>query len=85
MLDYLFDQGTEKAKDDALRKALRAMKTPMVVSYFEANTTASAEQMAYLEHFVPRKMRARANIGTDQTDTVRWIDPGGKTADGSIC
>ncbi len=83
VLDYLFDQGTDKAKDAALYKALREVKTPLVVSYFEAGTTASAEQTAYLEHFVPPRLRARANIGTDQTDTVRWIDPGGKTADGS--
>ena len=41
VLDYLFDQPTEPAKDDALRDALRDLKTPTVVSYFEANTTVS--------------------------------------------
>jgi len=82
VIDYLFDQPTEPAKDDALRKALRELKTPAVVSYFEANTTVSADQQKYLNAFVPPKMRALANIGTDQTDTARWIIPGGKTAAG---
>ncbi|MBV9046150.1 MAG: CHASE2 domain-containing protein, partial [Alphaproteobacteria bacterium] len=60
VLDYLFDQPTEKDKDDALRTALRNMKTPTVVSYFEANTSVSRDQVAYLNAFVPPKMRASA-------------------------
>ena len=83
VLDYLFDQPTEKDKDDALRNALHAMQTPTVVSYFEAGTTVAADQTAYLNDFVPAKMRAVANVGTDQTDTVRWIVPGGKTSGGA--
>jgi adenylate cyclase len=82
VLDYLFDQPSDKDKDDALRTALRNMKTPTVVSYYEANTTVSADQVAYLNAFVPARMRASANIGTDQTDTVRWINPGLKGATG---
>ncbi len=83
VLDYLFDQPTETAKDDALRAALAGMKTPTVVSYFEANTTVSRDQIGYLNAFVPPGMRAVANVGTDQTDTVRWIVPGAKTAAGT--
>lgn len=82
VLDYLFDQPTEPAKDKALFNALRTMKTPTVASYFEADTTVSADQVKYLNWFVPPKLRARANMGTDQTDTVRWIDPGGRTKSG---
>ena len=82
VLDYLFDQPTEKAKDDALRSALHAMKTPLVVSYFEAGSKVSADQTAYLNAFVPPKARAVANIGTDQTDTARWIVPGQTVANG---
>ncbi len=81
-LDYLFDQPTEKDKDEALRKVLHEMQTPLVVSYFEAGGTVSAEQTAYLNAFVPPKARAVANIGTDQTDTARWIVPGRKAANG---
>jgi class 3 adenylate cyclase len=82
VVDYLFDQPTEPAKDDALRKALHGLKTPTVVSYFEANTTVSADQVKYLNAFVPAKMRALANLGTDQTDTARWIVPGRKISTG---
>ena len=84
VVDYLFDQPTEKDKDDALRATLHSMKTPTVVSYFEANTTVGKDQTAYLNAFVPAKMRASANIGTDQTDTVRWINPGTRTAAGEL-
>jgi class 3 adenylate cyclase/CHASE2 domain-containing sensor protein len=82
VLDYLFDQPTEPAKDAALRDALRALKTPAVVSYFEASTTVRGEQIAYLDNFVPRKLLASANLGTDQTDTARWVMPGEKTSTG---
>ena len=82
VVDYLFDQPTETAKDDALKSALLGLKTPTVVSYFEANTTVSKDQIAYLNGFVPARMRALPNLGTDQTDTARWIEPGGRTTAG---
>jgi class 3 adenylate cyclase/CHASE2 domain-containing sensor protein len=82
VLDYLFDQPTEPAKDKALYTALRNLKTPTVVSYFEANTTVSRDQIAYLDKFVPRKLLASANLGTDQTDTARWVMPGERTSTG---
>jgi len=84
VLDYLFDQPTEKAKDERLRGILRAMKTPIVVSYFEAGTSVGAAQTAYLNDFVPANDRAVANIGTDQTDTARWIAPGVKISNGAF-
>ena len=82
VLDYLFDQPTEKALDDKLRRVLHTLKTPLVVSYFEAGSEVSADQTAYLNAFVPPKARAVANIGTDQTDTARWILPGHATSGG---
>jgi class 3 adenylate cyclase/CHASE2 domain-containing sensor protein len=84
VLDYLFDQPTERTKDNKLRTVLRAMKTPIVVSYFEAATSVSEDQTTYLDAFVPAKNRAVANIGTDQTDTARWIAPGVKVSNGSF-
>ena len=73
VLDYLFDQPTEKGKDDRLRKVLRSLKTPLVVSYFETGGLTSPEKIKYLQDFVPARDRAAANVGTDQTDTVRWL------------
>ena len=82
VVDYLFDQATEPAKDAKLFAVLRGMKTPLVVSYFEAGTVVAKEQTDYLNDFVPERLRALPNLGTDQTDTVRWINPGGRTASG---
>src|ERR1700690_419760 len=55
VLDYLFDQPTEKTKDDELRRTLHHIKTPLVVSYFEAGSEVSVDQTAYLNAFVPPK------------------------------
>ncbi len=82
VLDYLFDQKTEATKDDKLRRVLRTLKTPLVVSYFETGGETSPEQIQYLNAFVPKSERAAANVGTDQTDTVRWILPGNRSATG---
>ncbi|MBS0469833.1 MAG: adenylate/guanylate cyclase domain-containing protein [Proteobacteria bacterium] len=84
VLDYLFDKPTEPAKDEELRAVIRALKTPLVVSYFGAGSHVSAPQLAYLNAFVPKKFRAAANIGTDQTDTVRFITPSIRTPDGQV-
>jgi class 3 adenylate cyclase/CHASE2 domain-containing sensor protein len=81
-LDYLLDQPTEPQKDAQLRQALHTMKTPLVVSYLENSDNVSGGQVSYLNGFVPPADRAFANIGTDQTDTVRWILPGGRDAHG---
>ncbi|HEY4940441.1 MAG TPA: adenylate/guanylate cyclase domain-containing protein [Rhizomicrobium sp.] len=82
VLDYLFDQPSEKVKDDLLRRTLREIRTPLVVSYFEAGSIVSKDQTSYLDGFVPQRLRAVANIGTDQTDTARWIVPGRMGSDG---
>jgi adenylate cyclase len=84
VLDYLFDGPTEKDKDDALYAAMRSIKTPLVVSYFEAGGAAAQQQAAFMRDFVPRKAQAVANAGTDQTDTERWINPGMKTSNGYL-
>ncbi len=84
VLDYLFDQPTEPAKDAELRRVLREMKTPLVVSYFDAGSHVSPQQVAYLESFVPRELWAAANTGTDQTDTVRFTVPAIATPRGLV-
>ncbi len=81
-VDLLFDQPTEPEKDAALRRTLRTLRVPLVVSYVDAAATESPDQLAYLNAFVPAAQRAYANIGTDQTDTVRWVYPGATGRDG---
>ncbi len=81
-VDFLFDQKTEPGKDDELRATLKSIKVPLVVAYTESSTIEDKDQVQYLKDFVPPKARALANIGTDQTDTVRWVLPGGMTSQG---
>lgn len=83
-VDFLFDQKTEPAKDAMLRETLRSLKVPLVVAYTEASAVEDKTQLDYLKDFVPPRLRALVNIGTDQTDTVRWIIPGGATSDGYL-
>ena len=72
-IDLLFDQPTEIAKDDRLRATLRAMKTPIFVSYSNDPAVVDEDQRAYLDAFVPPEMRAAATLLTDPFDgTVRW-------------
>ena len=80
-LDVLFDQPTEAAKDDALKRTLRALKVPTLVSYVDTPAVVNEEQLAYLQDFVPENLRAAANIATDPYDgTARWIFPGERKA-----
>jgi class 3 adenylate cyclase/CHASE2 domain-containing sensor protein len=80
-LDVLFDQPTEAAKDDALKRTLRALKVPTLVSYTDTPSVVNEEQLAYLQDFVPENLRAAANIATDPYDgTARWIFPGERKA-----
>ena len=77
VLDVLFDQATEPAKDEALKQALRAAKVPVLVSYINSPAVVNEEQLAYLNDFVPEKLRAAANIASDPFDgAARWIFPG---------
>jgi class 3 adenylate cyclase/CHASE2 domain-containing sensor protein len=79
-LDLLFDQPTEEAKDDYLKKVLREIKTPVFASYTNLTNVLNEDQQKYLDDFVPPDLRASANMGVDPFDgTVRWIYPGEQT------
>jgi len=81
-LDVLFDQPTEPAKDAALRNTLRSLKVPVIVSYTDNPAVVTDDQRAYLDDFVPPRLRAYATLATDQFDTARWVYPGHVGADG---
>jgi class 3 adenylate cyclase/CHASE2 domain-containing sensor protein len=86
-LDILVDQQTEPAKDEALRRTIASLPVPIVVAYTEEKGVESqgqTDQLRYLKGFVPKRLRALVNISTDQTDTVRWVYPGGATSDGYL-
>ena len=82
-LDVLLNQPTEPAKDDHLRRTLDAMKTPLIVSYADESSIVNARQRAFLDGFVPARLRGLSALAADQFGTVRWIYPGHVGADGS--
>ncbi len=76
-VDVLFDQPTEVAKDEVLKKTLRELKTPLFISYTNTPSMVNEDQLAYMNDYVPENMRAAANLATDPFDgSVRWIFPG---------
>ena len=81
-VDLLFNQPTEPAKDEHLRRTLDAIKAPLVVSYADEAGIVSAKQRDFLDGFVPARLRGLSALGADQFDTVRWIYPGHVGKDG---
>ncbi|MBX9732348.1 MAG: adenylate/guanylate cyclase domain-containing protein, partial [Sphingomonas sp.] len=76
-VDVLFDQATEPAKDELLKKTIREAKVPLFISYSNSPNIVNEDQLAYLNDFVPERLRAGANLLKDPTnDSVRWIFPG---------
>ncbi len=76
--DFLLDQPTEEAKDQALAATLRETKVPLVISYIASHDVVTPEQKAFEDAMVPPRLRALANLPTDQFDTARDVFPGAK-------
>lgn len=81
-IDILFDQPTEPAKDAALERVIRNMKTPLVIAYTEEPDNVTPKQLQFLRSFVPEKDRATPDLPKDSYGIVRTIHPGMKVADG---
>jgi class 3 adenylate cyclase len=82
-VDILFDQPTEPAKDARLKQTLEKISVPVVLSYLDAPSVVTERQRAFLDSYVPARMRGLATLATDQFDVVRWVYPGAVTRDGS--
>ena len=83
LLDVLFDQPTEPDKDAELEQTLTALSVPLVISYAHLTEGLTAHQAAFLDHFVPPRLRGFSNVVTDPWNaTVRWIYPGRVGDDG---
>ena len=81
-LDMLFDQPTEQSKDQALHNTLLKFPIPLGVSYTDDPLVVNAEQKAYVDAFLPQRLRVDATLATDQFGTERWIFPGKKDKNG---
>ncbi|MBV8535508.1 MAG: CHASE2 domain-containing protein, partial [Alphaproteobacteria bacterium] len=83
-LDVLLDQATEPEKDEELKATIAGLKVPLFVSYTANPEFVDQDQLDYLNAFVPPRVRARAEVGTDLVDGVtRWIDLGQSQTDGT--
>jgi class 3 adenylate cyclase/CHASE2 domain-containing sensor protein len=81
-LDILFDQPTERAKDELLRQTLTLLKVPIIVAYSDKSSIVTPEQLAYLNDFVPPNLRGNVTLPEDQYDTVRYVFPGARDEKG---
>jgi class 3 adenylate cyclase/CHASE2 domain-containing sensor protein len=81
-VDILFDQPTDPAKDDLLRRTLASLDVPLVVSYVESPNVVTERQAAYLADYVPPGIRGLTTLPTDQFGVVRWVYPGADGKDG---
>jgi len=79
--DILFDQPTEPAKDEALRRALAASPVPVVIAQARQADGLTEPQRAFLARFSQGVPTALVNLVRDRADgTVRWIFPGDRVA-----
>ena len=77
VLDVLFDQATESAKDAALFKALREARVPIVVAWADAQEGLTQKQQKFLGAFTKDLNIGLPNLVTDTRDgTVRAIFSG---------
>ncbi|HEX3810180.1 MAG TPA: adenylate/guanylate cyclase domain-containing protein [Rhizomicrobium sp.] len=81
-LDFVLDQPTEPAKDALLKQTIRDLKVPLFISFPTQTAVVTAKQSAYLNAFVPPKLRVDPTLAEDQFGTVRQISPGVKSKDG---
>ncbi len=76
-IDLLFDQPTEEAKDQALARQLASTRATMLVAFAGVAEGLKEEQAAWLQEFVPPRLRTFVNLAKDPLDgTSRWIYPG---------
>jgi adenylate cyclase len=75
-VDLLFDQPTDPIKDELLHRTLTSIEVPLVVGYTDLPEIVTDRQQAFLNDYVPLKLRGLVTLATDQFDVVRWVYPG---------
>ena len=76
-IDILFDQPTEPAKDNALRRRLLGLSVPVAVATANKAAGLTKQQVDYLGRFTEGLNTGLVNLAKDRTDgTVRWIFTG---------
>jgi len=76
-LDILFDQATEKGKDDRLQNLMASSEVPVVVGWTDKVTGLTDRQVAYQKEYLTGVRRGYSNLLKDPEDgTVRFMFPG---------
>lgn len=68
--DFLFDQPTEAAKDDALADAIAASSIPVVIGWAGREDGLTERQAEFLRDFAPAAKKAHVNLVRDDRDGV---------------
>jgi len=68
--DFLFDQPTEIAKDEALAAAIEASAIPVVIGWAGREDGLSERQIQFLSDFAPASIKAHVNLVRDDRDGV---------------
>ncbi|QIG47458.1 adenylate/guanylate cyclase domain-containing protein [Nordella sp. HKS 07] len=69
-IDILFDQGTERAKDELLERALENAPFPVVIASAENADGLTDSQVTYLKNFAPGVSRGLVSLARDPLDGV---------------
>ena len=72
-IDILFDQPTEQAKDEALRKKLLNLSVPVVVAEAGTDGNLTEPQQAFLKRFTDGVVTGRVNLSKDRAPIFRKI------------
>jgi adenylate cyclase len=76
-VDLLFDSPTEAAKDERLRTALEATRSPVVLADAGFSDGLTEKQVSFLSTFAPSAKRGLAVLSRDPEDgVVRMFHPG---------
>ena len=81
-IDILFDQPTEPAKDQALRRALHAFPALLVNSAGTAASGLTPVQLAFQADFLAGLTLGDASLSADHGGVVRWLATGKATPEG---
>lgn len=84
-VDILIDQASDPIKDEQLRAAVRAAKTPLHFSFTSDSAFVTEAQLEYMRDFVPADKRMESRLLSDPFDgLVRRVNPGGIVSGGKI-
>ncbi len=86
LLDVLLDRATEPDKDARFKAVIESYKVPLAISYGREPERLTADEIEFLDGYLPLARRGFGNLVTDDLydGTVRGIYPGRALPDGTF-